>query len=185
MIEFWKEIEGYEGLYWVSNKGRVKNKENRLLNGTLNSHGYLVVGLSKNGESKKASIHRLVAMMFIPNRNKSVNSDVHHIDGNPLNNNINNLMWCTRKYNNSEPVRIDRATKNVVDVIKEIKAINPKVTYIGGYKNVTTKCSWFCNVCRNKWLITPNNLKSGYGCPQCANKKKLKSVTQYKRWYVN
>ena len=105
MEEIWKDIEGYEGLYKVSNLGRIyssygQNKETcklPILRGSISSHGYRIVGLTKNKHVKSFFIHRLVAKAFIPNpENKP---DINHIDGNKENNNINNLEWCTKSEN--------------------------------------------------------------------------------------
>ena len=92
--EIWKEVKGYEGLYWVSNLGRVKSKRKILkpINGE-----YLHVGLSKNGIQKTLYVHRLVAEAFIENAYNYTH--INHIDENKYNNNIDNLEWCTNKYN--------------------------------------------------------------------------------------
>lgn len=68
--EIWKDIEGYEGLYEVSNKGRVKsfhNGEGKIMRLATHTLGYKLVGLSKNGQTKTCRVHRLVAEAFIPN----------------------------------------------------------------------------------------------------------------------
>lgn len=95
--EVWKDVKGYEGLYKVSNTGKVKsfqrNRE-KFLSDKYYENGYLRASLSKNKEKKKVLIHRLVAETFIPNpENKP---EVNHIDGNKKNNNASNLEWCTR-----------------------------------------------------------------------------------------
>lgn len=109
--EIWKDIEGYEGLYQVSNLGRIKSfikwnghkyiKEVRIINPYKNySDKYYfrsVIKLYKNGEKKDFKVHRLVAQAFIPNPNDY--PIINHIDGNPLNNKVDNLEWCTQKYN--------------------------------------------------------------------------------------
>ena len=64
--EIWKDIRDYEGIYEISNFGRVK-REKKILKSSKNSMGYYLVSLSKNGKSKTYSIHRLVAETFIPN----------------------------------------------------------------------------------------------------------------------
>lgn len=111
--EIWKDIEGYEGLYQVSNLGRIKSlpkfhrtnknyssigylsKEKILKNACDNAgKGYLYVNLGRNGRIK---VHRAVAMAFIPNPNNY--KEVNHIDGNPKNNNANNLEWVTHQEN--------------------------------------------------------------------------------------
>lgn len=94
MNEIWKDIEGYEGLYQVSNLGRVKSKRKMLkpIEGE-----YKKVGLSKNGIQQTYYVHRLVAKTFISNPDNYTH--VNHKDENKHNNLINNLEWCTNKYN--------------------------------------------------------------------------------------
>ena len=91
--EVWKDIEGYEGLYQISNLGRVKNiKTNHILSKNLQNNGYLMAHLYKNGR-KAVLIHRLVAKAFIPNpENKPT---VNHKDHNRQNNVSSNLEWAT------------------------------------------------------------------------------------------
>jgi hypothetical protein len=96
--EEWKDINGYEGLYQVSNYGRVKNlKTGKILKQSPNTVGYLKVGLSKEGKQKTLLVHRLVADAFIPNPDKKPHVD--HADGNKENNCISNLGWVTLQDN--------------------------------------------------------------------------------------
>ena len=105
MDEIWKDIEGYEGLYQVSNLGRVKSLKRQVvdtvgfrivpesyLRGRLR-YGYRIVSLCKHGEINRCMVHRLVAKAFIPNpENKPT---VNHIDGVRNNNIVTNLEWAT------------------------------------------------------------------------------------------
>lgn len=92
----WKDIENYEGLYQVNELGEVKSKRG-ILKPKPTKWGYLQVGLYKNGVCKNFSVHRLVAKAFIPNPDNLL--EVNHKDENKLNNTVENLEWCTRKYN--------------------------------------------------------------------------------------
>ena len=104
--EIWKDIKGYEGLYQVSNLGRVKslakkagtsNRSEKIIKKNITRYGYYLNTLSKDGVVSYKSTHRLVAQAFIPNpQNKPT---VNHIDGNRINNNVNNLEWCTQREN--------------------------------------------------------------------------------------
>lgn len=98
MKEIWKDIQGYEGLYQVSNLGRVRGiKRNSILKPWTVRGGYLSVNLCKNNLVKKRVVHRLVAEAFIDNpENKP---EINHISGNKLDNSISNLEWCTREEN--------------------------------------------------------------------------------------
>ena len=102
-MEEWKPIVGYEGLYEISNLGRVKSLNYRrtgkeeIMKGRKNNCGYLQVHLYKNGKAKWCSIHRLVAQAFIENPNNL--PEVNHIDQDKTNNCVDNLEYCSRQYN--------------------------------------------------------------------------------------
>jgi len=109
-MEKWNQIKGYEGLYEVSNIGRIRSKDRyvdgkngkRLIRGQniiQEEHkGYMCIKLSKNNKGNWKKAHRLTAIAFNPIEN-DCEMDVNHIDGNKHNNAIENLEWCTREEN--------------------------------------------------------------------------------------
>ena len=168
MEEIWKDIPGYEGIYQVSNVGRVRSLRRTITGGKyrinqgiiLKEHsdnrGYLQIYLT----TQYYKIHRLVAETFIPDKFNfksmpdedrsliDLNSlEVNHKDENKLNNNVNNLEWCTHKYNSNYGTRNLRISKSQMkkilqfdltgnfireyDSIKEAKNLNNFSTHIG------------------------------------------------------
>lgn len=120
--EEWRDIEGYEGLYQVSNFGRVRSfdridrlgrlKPGGILKPGTTNGGYLRVVLCKEGKVKTFLIHRLVGQTFIPNPEGL--PIINHRDENPKNNQADNLEWCTQKYNCNYGTRNERVLKNMV-----------------------------------------------------------------------
>jgi len=105
MIEVWKDIPDYEGLYQISDLGRVKSlKRNIILKPFFTANGYYQVTLFKNGKNHSKQIHRLVGENFIKKAGNK--NEINHIDGNKQNNCITNLEWCTSSYNKTEAYRL-------------------------------------------------------------------------------
>ena len=120
--EIWKDIKGYEGLYQISNKGRVKSlrrairvaeklggfrvKGERILLHDVGKFGYHRVHLLKNHKGKHLLVHRLVADAFIDNPMNL--PQINHKDENKGNNVVSNLEWCTAKYNSNYGDRTER-----------------------------------------------------------------------------
>ena len=103
--EVWKDIQGFEGQYQISNYGRVKsfyrNEEGFVRIISTNKLGYKWIGLRKPGMNAPTHslIHRLVALHFVPNPDPENLREINHKDGNKENNYFENLEWCTRSYN--------------------------------------------------------------------------------------
>lgn len=98
MLEEWKDITGYEGLYMLSDLGNVKSiYSNKILKPSANKYGYVRFSATKDKKQKTLRIHRLVAESFIPNPNNL--PQVNHIDGNKLNCTKGNLEWSTDSEN--------------------------------------------------------------------------------------
>lgn len=120
MEEIWKDIFGYEGIYQISNLGRVKRlpvkdarghlRKEKFLTPCLNSCGYLHVGLTKQNVHKKKTIHRLLMEAFVPNPNNL--PEINHINENKTDNSLSNLEWCTHYQNMNSGTAEQRALLN-------------------------------------------------------------------------
>ena len=164
MSEIWKDIEGYEGLYQVSNLGRVRSlyyqghKREKILKTSRYSNDYLKVTLCKNSDNHKDyMVHRLVAQAFIPNTNNY--PQINHIDSNRQNNCVSNLEWCTASqnikhayvYGNRKPVERTSLSKivkcldlngNLLKVYPTIAKAKEDVT--GVYSNNNSSIHYCC-----------------------------------------
>lgn len=132
-MEFWKDIKGYEGLYQVSDTGRIKSLQRHRKNHTKTQivkekikntrkdpQGYLLLDLYKDNKPKTIRVHRLVAETFIPNpENKET---VNHMDGDKENNDVENLEWASFKEQNNHIY--EKKLKSDESIDKAIKAMN-------------------------------------------------------------
>lgn len=128
--ELWKEVKGWEGIYQISNYGRVKScyryvkqsngrvrhYKEKIMKCFFTKRKYVRLSLEKDGFKRKYFVHQLVAMTFIENPNNY--EQINHKDENPTNNTVDNLEWCNAKYNINYGSRIER--------IKIISTNNPK-----------------------------------------------------------
>lgn len=120
MEEIWKDIEEYEGLYQVSNIGIVRSlRNNIILKSKIERSGYERVVLSVNNIPKDYSVHRLVANAFIQNPNNY--PIVNHKDENRTNNRVDNLEWCTQKYNVNYGTGIAKRVKSQSKKVLQFK----------------------------------------------------------------
>lgn len=121
-METWANVKGYQD-YQVSNLGRVrsfKNGKQVIIKGWIQNTGYLTVCF----EEKKYSVHRIVAETFI---HKEIGKEfVNHIDGNKLNNKVENLEWCTQKENNQHAFKTG-LMKNAIEKAKGNKNRSIKI----------------------------------------------------------
>lgn len=163
--EIWRDVVGYEGLYEVSTKGRVRNKKtNRILGGAYNQFGYKRIIL----KGKKYLIHRLVALAFIPNPQNL--PYINHIDENKNNNDISNLEWVSASYNvsysiHNQSCKIKQLDKcgNLIKIWDSIKQIGRETDYHQG--NII-------NCCKGK-------RRSAYGyCWQYANPESQRVINR-------
>jgi hypothetical protein len=172
MQEIWKDIKNFEGCYQVSNFGNIRRldtlipfkgtlsiKKGKVLKTTKNSKGYLTIVLCWKSYRKTYSVHRLVALTFLPNVNNK--PQINHIDGNPLNNKVDNLEWCTFSENQrhaydtglkgkNENSGMAKLTNLQVIEIKKILKIKPDTSLNKFYKQIAD----MFNVSRTtiKWI---------------------------------
>lgn len=189
--EIWKDIYfedkgkiyDYRGLYQVSNLGRVKRletyvkddnrnryqkiKEHFLKNSFSKADGYFIVNLHKNGKLKRMKVHRLIAFAFIKNENNY--PIINHIDGNKLNNNLENLEWCTYKHNTQEAIKngLSKPPKTYFGVKSShhtpIKQYDKDGNFIKKW-DLVKEASESLNISRSSiWAVCNNKRKSAGG----------------------
>lgn len=136
-MEEWKDIEGYEGIYQISNKGNLRSCEREIdylvkgkykakrvfpsieLKKYMNNNGYFMVDLHLNGKRDKCSVHRLVAEAFILNPNNL--PCVDHINTIRDDNRVENLKWCTYEENNNNPITKEKHKGKIITAESRMK----------------------------------------------------------------
>jgi len=165
--EIWKPVVGYEGLYEVSNLGRIKSlpkyhyKDSKILNPTLNKKQkrYSVLLCKNSKHRKRINIHRLVALAFVPNPKPNIYTEVNHKDENPKNNRADNLEWCDRWYNmhyNDLPSRIP-----IPDNAKCIIGTDEDGNVISFNSLTEANQNGFCSRVLSTIINNPNTRKKG------------------------
>lgn len=201
MKEAWRDVEGWEDRYMVSNTGKIYSKVNNKLRKTnCTDDGYEAVILSRDGKKARAYVHRLVAKAFVPNPDNL--PIINHKDENPSNNNADNLEWCTYSYNNTyNDMHIKRSKKNRRR--KSVYQYDSNGSLAGVYestrsaaKAIGVKSSSNISECCNEKQLTTHGYvfsynklskeevlkrfeKSGYPNPRKNNKAMSKQVRQY------
>ena len=177
MEEIWKPIKGYEGFYEVSNMGRVRsldrfvgarNNKLRLLKGKIlsfgdNGHGYKTVNLSKNNNTALKYVHRLVASTYLQNIENL--PEVNHIDEKLENNRVDNLEWCTAKYNANYGTRNERNRKEKIENYgKKVSQYDLKNNFIKSYPSLSKveEENGFCSTSISKCCKGRQRTSYGY-----------------------
>ena len=149
-MEEWRDIKGYEGYYQISNLGRAKSlprdvgsnrcKKEIIMKTSLDKDGYENLVLRKDGKQKHFRVNRLVAEAFLENPNNY--PQVNHKDEDKTNNNVNNLEWCSPKYNINYGSRTEKASRKVICVTtgKTFKSIAEASKYYNLKGNHISAC---------------------------------------------
>lgn len=119
-IEEWKDIPGYEGIYQASTFGNIKSfkhNKDKLRKLNPNSRGYLQLDLNIKGKRKSFKVHKLIAMTFLNQvPDGTMKEVINHIDGNQLNNNINNLEVVSQQYNANDGMLRNRTSSGITGI---------------------------------------------------------------------
>lgn len=158
MVEIWKEIEGYEGIYSISSTGIIKSLERyvqrkdgetyhieeKIKTPTIGKRGYYVINLYKNNKRVQYYLHQLLGKAFIPNPDNNIYID--HKDGCKTNNTVwfnedgtlnyekTNLRWCTHKENLNNPHTVEKIRQAKIGIKQSEESIQKRVSKLRGRK---------------------------------------------------
>lgn len=137
IIEEWRDIPGYEGLYQASNLGNIRNFNGKILKVRKGVGGYLYIMLYKEGKRKNWRVHRLIALTWIPNPLNL--PQINHRNECPWDNKVENLEYCTAKYNvnyGSHSKKQSESSRNRYDISKHIMQYSIDGTLIAEYPSL-------------------------------------------------
>lgn len=172
MQEVWKDINGYEGLYQVSNLGRVKSLERfnvntgnyesreRFLKLSYNKRGYPTVTLINRTKRVLKTIHRLVAEAFVPNPNNL--PQVNHKDEIKTNNNADNLEWCSNSYNHDYGTRTERCAEKLKKKVVQYSLSGSYIAEYDGVRDVARLNGFKANSCISECCAGKRKTAYGY-----------------------
>lgn len=133
--EIWLPVVGYEGVYSVSNLGRVRReggtygaRKSRILRQPRNRYGYPQAGLSRNCRTSTKTVHRLVALAFLGKPPSPEKNNVNHLDHDRTNNRLENLEWCSPKENTQHCLKAGRHIRGMRQ--KDAKLIDDDIPII-------------------------------------------------------
>lgn len=149
MEEFWKDVEGFEGLYQVSNLGQIrslprKGSRGGIMVGSKHPKGYRYITFRKDGKQYTLKVHRLVAEAFIPNPDNL--PEVNHKNEDKTDNSVENLEWCSTQYNHEYGSRTEKARVSCgkpircIETGKEYNGAKWAATELGLDPSGITKC---------------------------------------------
>ena len=172
MEEIWKVVDDYPD-YKISNMGNIKsckyNKE-KLLSPTQNKYGYFRIGLHKNNKTKQFSVHRLVAIAFIPNPENL--STVDHVDRNKTNNDLSNLRWASYKTQN------DNRSNTRTDILETDPIERNKIILKESRQRAIDSKKYYCEMC-NKAYDGNYSLQTHYKSKSHLKIINFKPTTKY------
>ena len=147
--EVWRDVQNYEGLYKVSNLGRILSvKKQLILKPKQSHHNYLRIQLYNKSKFKTFAIHRIVATAFIPNPNNY--KEVNHLNENPSDNSVANLEWCSRKHNVNYGARTTKTMKMVTQIDKNDNVVATYRSLSEASKKTNARQGAISNVCTGR-----------------------------------